>query len=402
MTRKTPRRDFLLGHRAKEEPAPAPAASEESYLVHVSRRAMACEFEICLPMQYEGGTEIALEALDLVDEMEEQMSIFRASSEIVRINRTAASEPVEVEPRLFELLELAMQLYRETDGAYDITAGPLWEAWGFARRAGAVPAPEQLAEAKSRVGGDQVELDPERKTIRFLRPGVQINLGSIGKGYAVDRCAERLLAGGVRDFLLHGGNSSVMARGSRAGSPVPTAGPETNLQEPFLASGESTGESLGEATGEATGETPSETPGEAPKAQEAAPAGVSQGWTVGIRNPLHLDRRLGELRLYDQALGTSGAQFQSFRHRGRRYGHILDPRTGWPAEGVLSATVVAPTAALADGLSTAFYVMGAESAMAWCRSHPGIATVVVCPGSHGVGMEIHHEGLDQAQWNEPA
>ncbi len=93
-------------------------------------------------------------------------------------------------------------------------------------------------------------------------------------------------------------------------------------------------------------------------------------WKIGVKDPLRDQRRLGQIELHDRALGTSGAQFQSFRHRGRRYGHILDPRTGWPAEGVLSVTVLAPTAAEADALSTAFYVMGPEAAMDYCRHHP--------------------------------
>jgi thiamine biosynthesis lipoprotein len=110
-----------------------------------------------------------------------------------------------------------------------------------------------------------------------------------------------------------------------------------------------------------------------------------------------MDRRLGEIWLKDRALGTSGAQFQSFRHRGRRYGHILDPRTGWPAEGVLSATVLAPTAALADALSTACYVLGPQAALAYCREQPELAAVIVCPGRGGGGLEIH--ATQPAPWS---
>jgi thiamine biosynthesis lipoprotein len=317
------------------------SGQSEWYLVRVSRPAMACEFEICLRAgQYPHGTETALEALDLVEQLEAQLSVFRDQSELARINARAAQGPVEVEPRLFELLELAVRLCGETGGAYDITAGPLWEAWGFARRAGAVPQPDQLAEARRHVGSHLIELDRRARTVRFLAPGVKLNLGSIGKGLAVDRCAERLLAGGIDDFLVQGGNSSVLAHG--AGAP-----PQ---------------------------------------------AGAAGHWLVGIRNPLHLDRRLTELRLSDRALGTSAAQFQSFRHQGRRYGHLLDPRTGWPAEGVLSATALAPSAALADALSTAFYVLGAEAALSYCRRHAGIGAVMVCPVAGGDGLEIRSAG----------
>ena len=184
-------------------------------LIRVSRRAMACEFEVCFPAgKCDGGTEFALESLDLVETLENRLSYFRAESEISRINRLAAETPVEVEPALFDLLRFALRLFDETGGAYDITSAPLWEAWGFARRAGEIPSDAQLAEARSCVGGRLVELNPAERTIRFRKPGVKINLGSIGKGYALDVCAERLLALGMPDFLLHGGQSSVLARGS--------------------------------------------------------------------------------------------------------------------------------------------------------------------------------------------
>jgi thiamine biosynthesis lipoprotein len=311
----------------------------DARLVHLSRRAMACEFEICLSADdYARGAEAALEALDRVEQLEAQLSVFRADSEVSQINRTAADGPVEVEPGLFALLELAADLHRATQGAYDITAGPLWEAWGFARRQGAVPSPQQLAEAAARVDGRLIELDSGRRTIHFLRPGMTLNLGSIGKGYAVDCCARRLLESGLTDFLIHGGHSSVLAHGA-----IGTAG-------------------------------------EAP------------GWLVGLRDPLHPEHRAGQLRLMDQALGTSGAQFQSFRHRGRRYGHILDPRTGWPAEGVLSATVLAPNAARADGLSTAFYVLGPEGARAYCGEHPEVAAVLFTPAQGTHGWTLHTAG----------
>ena len=101
------------------------------------------------------------------------------------------------------------------------------------------------------------------------------------------------------------------------------------------------------------------------------------------------------MRLSNRALGTSGTQFQSFRHEGRRYGHILDPRSGWPAEGVLSATALAPTAALADALSTAFYVLGPQAALGYCRQHPEIAALLVCPRAGGDGLEIHSAGLEK-------
>ena len=361
MGRESNRRDFLRGKTAARAVADLarqavpgaeadawPAdADEEAYLVRVSRRAMATEFAVFLNAgQYAGGTEAALEALDRVEALEAQMSVFRPKSEISRLNRQAAEGPVGVEPRLFALLELAIRLHAETDGAFDVTSGPLWRAWGFARREGRIPRREELAAAIERVGSHLVDLGAAQGTVRFRRPGVELNLGSIGKGYALDRCAESLVEAGVGDFLLHGGRSSVLARGSR---------------RPIRPS------------------------------PDAPPA----GWVVGVPDPTRPDRRLAELRLEDRALATSGTQTQYFRHQGRRYGHILDPRSGQPAEGLLSATVVAPSGAEADALSTAFYVMGADRALDYCGSRPDLGAALVCPADRPGGLEIRSIGLEE-------
>jgi FAD:protein FMN transferase len=354
-TPRSTRRDFLQGKSAAEAmsqlalgggaPAELPAPTADGYLLQFSRRAMACKFEIFLNAgQYQGDTEAALAALDLVDRLEDQLSVFREGSEISRLNRLAAQGPVPVEPELFALVDEAVQLHVATQGAYDITSGPLSRAWGFLGRSGMIPDVETLAVARLRVGSQYLELDRAAHSVRFHQPGLEINLGSIGKGYALDRCAELLEAAGIHDFLLHGGNSSVLARGAH-------------------------------------GSLSSE-----------------RGWSVGVRDPLHPDRRLGEITLKDRALATSGSGTQFFIHDGRRYGHILDPRSGWPAEGVLSVSVLAPTAASADALSTAFYVLGPQQSQEYCAAHPEVAAVMLCPAAGGQNLERHFFGLDERDW----
>lgn len=343
MTRPS-RRDFLRGKVSAAAPETAPAAGPQSYTIQIGRRAMACEFEVILNAgQYPDGTEAALEALNIVEALEDQMSVFRSRSEISRLNLLAAEGPVAVEPGLFELLRLAVDIHHETQGAYDITASPLWRAWGFARREGAIPAEADLAGALEQVGSRWLELDAEARTVRFLKPGLEVNLGSIGKGYALDRAAERLEAAGVSDFLFHAGSSSILAHGSRL---------------------------------------------------DGAPA----GWSVGVPHPLRPTLRLAELKLRNRALGTSSSAAQFFRYRGRRYGHILDPRTGWPAENTLSATVLAPSGAQADALSTAFFVMGHEAALNYCAAHPEIAALLVVPVAGGRGFEVHSAGLAEGEF----
>jgi thiamine biosynthesis lipoprotein len=369
MSRKSNRREFISGKAAGDAAADAldralpddlrggdELVGASSYTMRVSRRAMACQFEICLsPVLYPTASDIAIEALDVVEALEEQLSYFRPQSELCQINARAADEEVEVEPRLFDLLDLAADIHRQTDGAFDLTSTPLWELWGFARRSGSLPTQEQIDEALTRVGFEKCLLDAARQSVRLASPDVRLNLGAIGKGYALDRCAENLSAAGVEHALISGGFSSMLARGN--------------------------------ATGPASPE-----------------AGASTGWTVGIRNPLRPDRRLGEIRLCDRALATSGSYVQSFRFGGKRYGHIIDPRTGWPADAVLSTTVVAPSAAVADALSTAFYVMGLESTAAYCRTHCEIGAVLVCPSRTRGGSVVHVMGLgdDEVRLYEPA
>ncbi len=127
-------------------------------------------------------------------------------------------------------------------------------------------------------------------------------------------------------------------------------------------------------------------------------ASATGAWTVGLRHPLRPDRRLAEVRLRDRALGTSGSGTQFFTHRGQRYGHILDPRTGWPVQGMLSTTVLAPTAAAADALSTAFYVMGVDASLAYCQAHPDVSALLIAAGDRPGAIALHTANLGDDQW----
>jgi thiamine biosynthesis lipoprotein len=358
---KASRRDFLKGRAVADKLRDATAPDEAqpfggqeseqpqaSHLIQISRRAMAAEFEVFLDaVRYKQNTGPAVAALELVEQLEDQMTVYREHSEVMDINRQAADRPVRVEPRLFGLLQLAVQLHTETEGAFDITSGPLSKVWGFYRRRGKFPDQEALAMSLQQVGTKWIELDEGSTSIRFLKRGVEMNLNAIGKGYALDRCAEVLHASGVDDFLIHGGQSSILAHGSRRSAddePTPT------------------------------------------------------GWRVALRHPLRRGQRVAEIRLQDRGLGTSGTGTQFFHHKGRRYGHVLDPRTGWPSEGVYSATALAPSGALADALSTAFYVMGRDKVEQYCEAHSDVSAVLVCPGERSGSIELVPMNLDDDQW----
>ena len=126
------------------------------------------------------------EALDEIERLEEQLSLYRPSSELSNINACAATRSVRVEPKLFRLLQRAQRLSVETGGAFDVTIAPLMKCWGFVRGTGGLPDPEELKDAQSKVGMQLITLDEDNFTVRFHREGVMIDLGSVGKGYALD------------------------------------------------------------------------------------------------------------------------------------------------------------------------------------------------------------------------
>ena len=319
---------------------------QEAYLIRIGRRAMACQFQVFLNAgQHTRDTEVAIEALDVIDAMEEILTVYSDASEVSQLNQRAATMAVPISCELCQLLELSLELYTATAGAFDVTAGPLTEIWAFARRSGCIPTPETVTAALANVGSDHLDLDQKNGCVQFSQPGLAINFGGIGKGYALDCASERLVAAGIHDFLFHGGRSSVLARGDRA----------------------------------------------------SAEGGTH--WSVGLIDPLHPERRLAEIFLGDRALSTSGSQSQSFHFQGRRYGHILDPRTGQPAESeVLSATVLDSSAARADALSTGLFVLGPQGAQDYCDRHPETAAILVLSGAGTGSFTIETFNLDEEDW----
>jgi FAD:protein FMN transferase len=295
-------------------------------LLRATRRAMATTFEIAIPAGTPGALDAAHAALDLIDELEDELSIYRPDGAVSKLNAAGAGNVGE---RLLLLLKLSAQYSLETRSAFDPAAGALVRAWGFQARKPAVPEPAAINAALAASGMKHVLIHDNH--IKFLRPGLMLNFGSVGKGFALD-CAAKLIVDqfGIRSALLHGGGSSVVAIGT--------------------------------------------------------PPGDSAGWPVAVRHPHNPHRTLGTVRLIDQSLGTSAATFQFFEYDGKRYGHVLDPRTGRPAEGTASASAVAPSGAAADAYSTAFFVFGHAAAAEFVRSRPELGAVVLPSDARSPGV----------------
>src|SRR5687767_12626525 len=189
-----------LGKSGPEPPSPV-----ADYWIRVRRQAMACRFEVVLSGEDGSHLPAAREALDLVEDLEAQLTVFRDSSEVVRLNRRAARESCAASASLFALLQHCRELHAATEGAFDVTSTPLSRCWGFLRREGRLPSEHELEQARARVGMQQVELDAEQCGVRFAQEGMELNFGAIGKGHALDRMAELLRARVVRSALLSAG-----------------------------------------------------------------------------------------------------------------------------------------------------------------------------------------------------
>lgn len=335
---------------------------------------MACDFVVLVRDEslYVGTRSIAdvvLDALESVDAIERRLTVYDAKSEVSAINRAAGCGPVKVSRETLAILQHAVRLSQAMEGAFDITAGPLIDAWGFTTRQGRKPTGEEIEAAREQVGMKHLRLDEQRCTAELALPSMKINLGGIGKGDAIDRVAAQLRSTGVRDFLIHAGQSSVLASGDQFEQP-------TNQ----------------EASGSAS-EIPSDPAG------EGTPDAVPGGWMVGIAHPTKPNRRIAGIWLRDAALATSGSGKQFFHHRGKRYGHVIDPRTGQPAGDLLSLSVLTERARDADALATGLFVMGGEKAQRFAESAGGLPLITVSAGRRQDDVTIHTVG--QWDWADP-
>ena len=351
------RRDFLTGraiqseweraqNKLADQIVAARVAPSRGPTLLLRAVAMACDFDVMLnPDGPAFQVEAASESLELVQQLERLLSVYRDDAHLATINRTAADAPVEVDAEVYSLLRRSQQVCADTLGAFDPAAGALVSLWRRCRQENRVPTTDEIEAARAVAGLRHVSFDDANRTVRFDGRGVEFNLGAIGKGYAVDRAGEHLLEQGVSNWLVHGGRSSVRAQGTHAGH---------------------------------------------------------DGWPVGLRNPLLPDKPFATLLLKDAALSTSGTAVQWFRNEGKRFGHILDPRTGWPVETMLSVSVIAPDAALADALSTAFFVLGVENALRCCDNFASVGAIFFPPPKQGRSLDpiLHNVPADRVLFDE--
>ena len=318
--------------------------NDKAIWLEIGRDAMACRFEVLLnPGKPTNGPEVALSALDTITFLEQLLSVYIPSSELSLINERAFEMPVKVSDSTFALLQLGLAIFEKTNGAFDMTAAKLSKIWGFHRRQGKMPTDLEISQSLIQVGTENIVLGILDRTVRFTKP-LEVNPGGIGKGFALDCAASNLKDGGVGDFAFHGGKSSILCNGNQSTS------------------------------------------------------GEVKGWRIAVRHPEQTERILGFLSLRDQALGTSGPANQFFYFKGKRFGHIIDPRTGWPADGMLSITVLHPSAGWADALATGLFVLGIDGAIQYCEENRDTAMLAILPGKRDGECEIVTCNLQPSQW----
>lgn len=251
---------------------------------------------------------IVAEALEEARRLDHLLSNYRPESEWSEVNRMAAHQAVPVSKELFQLLSACVEYSRQSEGTFDISVGPLMKVWGFYKGSGHLPHRAEVRGVLSKVGYKNILLDAKAQTVRFAQDGVELDPGGIGKGYAVDKIVEILRADGIRSALVSAAGSSIYALG--------------------------------------------------------APPGES-GWKLNIKDPKNPSKSVANLVLKDSSLSTSGNYEKFFLAEGKLYSHIMDPRTGFPSQGMLSVSIVAPRTIDSEAWAKPYYILGRR----WAAQH---------------------------------
>jgi len=261
-------------------------------------------------------------ALARLEELEAELSAQRADSALNAVNRAAGAEPAAVPDDLFRVIQAGVRWYGRTNGCFDIAVGPLLALWKRCGKEGRLPAEREVTAARALTGADHIELDPEARTVRLPAEGMRLHLGGIGKGFCADEIAALLRRRGVRAALV-----------AMAGDIY------------------------------ALGRRPDGRP-----------------WRIGVQDPRAPDdpsSYITTLELSDRAVSTSGNYRRYVEIAGRRHSHIIDPRTGRPADAIPSVTVIGPDATTTDVLGTALSVMGLDEALRFAEDLPGVEALFV-------------------------
>ncbi len=288
-------------------------------------KLMGSRFEITVVAASEAAAHQAIDmAVEEIGRIEKLISSWDPGSQTSKINAQAGVSPVVVDEELFGLIERANGISRLTDGAFDISYASMDRIWKFDGSMTAMPDEASIKASVARVGYQNIVLDRGKRSVFLKSPGMKIGFGAIGKGYAADKARALLIKNGVQAGIIN-------------------------------------------ASGDMT------TWGKQPDGKE---------WKVAITNPLDKNKAYALLPITEGAVVTSGNYEKYVTFGGVRYSHIIDPRTGYPARGILSVTVFAPSAELADALATSVFVMGKEVGLNRIGQMPRVGCIIIDEAGH--------------------
>lgn len=301
------------------EPPPPPPPPPAAEVVTRAHAAMGTLFEVVAVGETAAAEQAIEEAFAEIRRVEELLSTWDPAAPLARVNDAAGGGPVPIAAELLDVLEECQTISGLTGGAFDVSFASMGKIWDFRAETPALPTAAEVARGIALIDYREIELDRRASTARLRRKGMRVSLGAIAKGYAADRAAAVLRRAGFDDFAVYG-SGDVLVSGTRGGRP----------------------------------------------------------WTVGIPDPRSPNRNFASVSWpAGGAVVTSGDYQSYFEMSGKRYHHIIDPRTGFPAAESVSVTVVAPSAARADGLATGLFVMGPARGMALVEQDPQLEAVFV-------------------------
>jgi thiamine biosynthesis lipoprotein len=280
---------------------------------------MGSDFEITVVAitQLEADKQIAI-AIGEISRIEALISSWKPTSQTSNINKNAGVAPVQVSEELFSLIQRALQISNLTDGAFDISYASMDKLWKYDGSMTQMPSKEAIKKSVAKVGYKDIVVDPQNSTVFLKNKGMKIGFGAIGKGYAADKAKKLLISNGVSGGIINA-SGDINSWGSK-------------------------------------------------------PSGSS--WQVAITNPLNKNKAFAMLPIKD-AVVTSGNYEKYVIFNSRRYSHIIDPRTGYPSQGIISVTVFAPKAELADALATSVFVMGVETGIDRINQLKAIECIII-------------------------
>ncbi|GAA4241146.1 FAD:protein FMN transferase [Winogradskyella damuponensis] len=254
-----------------------------------------------------------------ISRIEKLISSWDENSQTSEINRNAGIKPVKVDAELFNLIERAIGISKLTDGAFDISYASMDKIWKFDGSMTTMPSEKEITASVEKVGYQNIVLDKNKSTIYLKLKGMKIGFGAIGKGYAADKAKILLMSKGVTSGIIN------------ASGDMNTWGKQTNGED----------------------------------------------WKVAITNPMDKNKVFALLPITNGSVVTSGNYEKYVNFNGKRYTHIIDPRTGYPSTGIISVTVFAPKAELADALATSVFVMGKEAGLDRINQLPKIECIII-------------------------